>query len=80
MRPERAKALVQNECILTLLPFQGALYRLIPPQGDALGYALTGPSARSLNACLLQGNTCGARMKEDEARMKEGDARGKACT
>ncbi|MDY5124943.1 MAG: hypothetical protein SPE90_01410, partial [Prevotella sp.] len=26
-------------------------------QGDALGYALAGPSARSLNACKLQVNT-----------------------
>ena len=27
-------------------------------QGDALGYALAGLSARSLNACQLQVNTC----------------------
>ena len=27
-------------------------------QGVALGYALAGPSARSLNACRLQVNTC----------------------
>ena len=27
-------------------------------QGIALGYALAGPSARSLNACQLQVNTC----------------------
>ena len=27
-------------------------------QGGALGYALAGPSARSLNACQLQVNTC----------------------
>ena len=27
-------------------------------QGDALGYVLAGPSARSLHACQLQVNTC----------------------
>ena len=27
-------------------------------QGIVLGYALAGPSARSLNACQLQVNTC----------------------
>ena len=51
MRPEGAKAWVRNPCILTLLPFQGALYRFISTQGVALGYVLVGLSARSLNAC-----------------------------
>ena len=39
----------------TLLPFQGALYRLIPTQGDALGYVLVAPSGRALNACCRDG-------------------------
>ena len=30
----------------------------LPTQGAALGYVLVGPSARSLNACQLQVNTC----------------------
>ena len=51
VRPEGAKAWMQNPCILTLLPLQGALYRFVPTQGDALGCMLVGPSARSLNAC-----------------------------
>ena len=41
-----------------LLPLQGAFCGGLPTQGDALGYALAGPSARSLNACQLQVNTC----------------------
>ena len=44
-------ASLYNACLLTLLPFQGVLYRLISTQGDALGYVLAGLSARSLNAC-----------------------------
>ena len=49
MRPEEAKALVQNPCIPTLLPFQGELYRFISTQGDALGYVLVAPSGRIMN-------------------------------
>ena len=30
----------------------------LAPSSVALGYALAGPSARSLNACQLQVNTC----------------------
>ena len=47
VRPARAKSWVRNACVLTLLPLQGAPRGGKHTQGNALGYALVGLSARS---------------------------------